>query len=375
VLAALAVVLALQQQPVVLDTAVYAAATWRVSLPRPFDDWVFAPAAARGTATIIFQPRSGQLSDQLWGALVLTHWGGPVPLDSVVERRVRTTWRVQLGPSFALLARDSFDVAGYPAVHLVMTGSIERAVLDVEEFLIARDNDLVVLQLRYPRGVPREPMTAGYRRVVEGLRLGGAARAGSSARPGPPTGRYRLESRRVGRLTVGIRREESRAASITRVDDDMVALIARAWRIYWHDFGPLPAAEVTLVETARAATHGAGATIYVGADASPAVLARELSRAWWGGAVRADAPDTALIESALPAMAAELVTGDSSLNAASEAARVLALARRAAGEARFRAAIRTLVVESRNNAAATDAFLTALGPQAAAFARQLIQQQ
>src|SRR6266853_6403082 len=169
---ALALALAVQQEPAVLDAPLWQDSTWRVVLPRPFDDWVFAPATARGTTTVLFQPRAGHVSDQLWGALVLTRWGSRVPLDSVARRRVQSQWRPTLGPSFAILARDSVDVAGWPAVHLVVTGSIRLAVLDVEEYLIARDRDLVVLQLRYPRGVERDSIAVGYRRVVEGLRRG-----------------------------------------------------------------------------------------------------------------------------------------------------------------------------------------------------------
>src|SRR4029077_18540483 len=134
---------------------------------------------------------------------------------------------------------------------------------------------------------------------------------------------------------------------------------ARAFGVFWRDFGPLPAAEATLVETARAATRGERGTISVGADANPAVLARELSRCWWGGAVRADPGNAALIEQALPDFSSELATGDTTLAATSEAARTLARARASAGSSRFRVAIRTLVVQSRDRVAATDAFLAA----------------
>ena len=172
-IAALALALSLQQDPAVLDAPAWESASWRVSLPRPFDDWIFAPATSHGTTTVIFQPRSGALSDQLWGVLILTRWGGPVPLAGVADRRLRQTWRPVLGSAYTLLARDSLTFGGWPAMHLAMTGAIAHAVLDVEEYLVARGRDLIVLQLRFPRGVPRDSIAAGYRRVIEGLRLGG----------------------------------------------------------------------------------------------------------------------------------------------------------------------------------------------------------
>ncbi|MFI5208574.1 MAG: hypothetical protein ACHQX4_11235, partial [Gemmatimonadales bacterium] len=113
-LIALALAFAVHQEPAVLDAPAWQDSTWRVVVPRPFDDWVFAPATSRGTTTVIFQPRAGRVSDQLWGALVLTPWGGPVPLDSVAQRRLQSQWRATLGPSFAVLARDSMVVAGWP---------------------------------------------------------------------------------------------------------------------------------------------------------------------------------------------------------------------------------------------------------------------
>ncbi len=421
---ALALAFALQQEPSVLDAPAWQDSTWRVVLPRPFDDWVFAPATARGTTTVIFQPRAGRVSDQVWGALVMTRWGGPVPLDSVAQRRLLSQWRPTLGPSFAVLARDSIDVAGWPCIHLLVTGSIQRAVLDIEEFLIARDHDLVVLQLRYPRGVERDSIAAGYRRVVEGLRLGGTAgqpppSAGGQPRiefgqvafdlpddlrgiaPGTLTadassggrrimrwrpvfgdpdtalfavGRYQLDVRRVGRLALRIWREDTGDTVVTRAADSLVAQLARDFGIYWRDFGPVPLTEITVVETPGRETRGAGGAVFLGADASAVVLARELSRTWWGGAVRADSLGAVLVGDALPLFAARLATDDSSLTGDARL-RALDDALRIAGAPRFREAIRTFVQESRNGAAATERLLDVLGSDAAGAIRQLIHPQ
>ena len=428
----LVLALALQQEPAVLDQPVYRDTTWHVTLPRPFDDWVFAPATSRGTTTVIFQPKNAALSDQLWGALVLTPWGRPVPLGTVADRRVRT-WRPTLGSGFTLRSRDSLDVAGWPAFHLAMSGAVNRAVLDIEEYLIARDSDLIVLQLRYPRGVPRDSIDAGYRRVVEGMRIG-ARHLEAEARAPTPTparprvspwlvevergqlrldlpdafdavapgtlstnassggrrlmrwrpligeadtslyaiGHYRRETRRVGRLTVHIWREISGDTIPVRVTDSLVALAARAWRTYWRDFGPLPVTEIALVETAWDSTRGAGAAVFLGADATAAVVGRELSRAWWGGAVISDSTSDLLVRVALPEWSATLVTGDSTAAGAPPTA--LARARQIAGDARFREAVRTFVAESRNASPATSALVVVLGPEASAALRQLIHQ-
>jgi hypothetical protein len=421
---ALALAFALQQEPAVLDAPAYRDSTWRVVLPRPFDDWVFAPATSRGTTTVIFQPRAGRVSDQLWGALVMTRWGGPVPLDSVAQRRLQSQWRPTLGPTFAVLARDSIDVAGWPCIHLVVTGSIQRAVLDVEEFLIARDRDLVVLQLRYPRGVERDSIAAGYRRTVAGLRLGGTgqpppvsaawqlhvefgqlafdlpdelraiapgtltADASSGSRRimrwrpvfGDPdttlfaVGRYHLDVQRVGRLTLRIWREDTGDTLVTRAADSTVAQLARDFGIYWRDFGPVPLTELTVVETPGRETRGAGGAVFLGSDANAVVVARELSRTWWGGAVRADSLSAVLVGDALPLLAARLATDDSSL-ASDARLRALDEALRIAGAPRFREAIRTFIVESRNDSTATARLLDVLGNNAAEAVRQLVQPQ
>ena len=420
---ALALAFAMQQEPAVLDAPAWRASTWQAVLPRPFDDWVFAPATARGTTTVIFQPRAGHVSDQLWGALVLTHWRGPVPLDSIARRRLQSQWRRELGPGFAVLAQDSTRVAGWPCIHVVVTGSIQLAVLDVEEFLIARDRDLVVLQLRYPRGVERDSIAAGYRRVVDGLRLGGATPTllASSGQPrvefgqvafdlpedlrgiapgaltadavsggrrimrwrplvGEPdttlfaVGRFRLDSLRIGRLTVRIWREDTGDSLVTRATDSIVAGTARDFGLFWKDFGPVPMTEITLVETPGPETRGGAGAIFLGADVGGVVLARELSRTWWGALVRADSSNAELVTGALPLFAARLATGDSSL---ANDARLRALddALRIAGAGRFREAIRTLVLESRGDSTGTARFLEALGPDAAVPVMQLVRHQ
>ena len=422
-LIALALAFAVQQEPAVLDAPAWQDSAWRVVLPRPFDDWVFAPATARGTTTVIFQPRAGHVSDQLWGALVLTRWGTPVPLDSVAQRRLQSQWRPTLGPSFTVLARDSIDLAGWPCIHLVVSGSIQRAVLDIEEFLIARDRDLVVLQLRYPRGVERDSIAAGYRRTVEGLRLGAAGRPPAAAlgqprieygqlafdlpedlhaiAPGTLTadavsgghrimrwrplfgdpdttmfavGRYHLDAQRMGRLTLRIWREDTGDTLVTRATDSVVAQLTRDFSVFWRDFGPVPLTDVTIVETRGQETRGGGGAVFLGADASAVVLARELSRTWWGSLVRVDSLNAVLVTGALPLFAARLATGDSSL---ANDARLRALddAARIAGAPRFREAIRTFMLESRSDSTPTARFLDVLGAEAAATVRQLIQPQ
>jgi hypothetical protein len=163
-----------QQDTTTLDAPVYANEAFGVSVPRPFDDWVFEPGEGPQTTTVIFHPRSVSLREQLWGALVLTTFPGQVPLRQVADRRVATTWRRLLGRGFRLLADDTLFVNGLPAVRTVMSGAIDHVVLEVEEYTIARGGDLIVLQLRYPRGLPRDSIAAGYRRVVGGLTIRGS---------------------------------------------------------------------------------------------------------------------------------------------------------------------------------------------------------
>lgn len=162
------------QDTATLDAPVYANEAYGVSVPRPFDDWVFEPGEGPQTATVIFHPRAASLRDQLWGALVLTTFPGQVPLRQLADRRVEATWRRLLGPAFTLLSDDSLAVSGLPAIRTLMSGAINHVALDVEEYTIARGGDLIVLQFRYPRGLPRDSVAAGYRRVIGGLIIRGA---------------------------------------------------------------------------------------------------------------------------------------------------------------------------------------------------------
>ena len=348
----MALLLAAQPQDIVVDRPVFTEAAWRIALPRPAEDWVFLPATERGTMTVIFQPRGAALSDQLWGALAATHWDGPIPLAEVTDRRIAGTWRRTYGRSFTILARDSLALDGYPAIHLVMGGSIEGAVVDVEEYLVARDSDLVLLQFRIPRGQPRDTVAEGYQRVITGLDLSGARGEASPARPDVPprivaqggqvvaelpeslmavapgmltsqvvsggrrmvrwthdapgqpdslvaVGRYAREVQTVGRLTVTVWRlpPEQDAA---RVTDSLVAVVAGGWSHYWRAFGPVPRAEITLVETDAPTTRGATGIVFLGRDAAPPVLLRELARTWWGGYVPADSAAPRLVAEWMP---------------------------------------------------------------------------
>ena len=160
-----------------------------VAILRPFPDWVFSPGGARETITVLFHPRDAPLREQLWGALVLTSFDGPVPLGEVADQRVQTTWQPTLGRTFSVLTRDSLTVAGLPAIHVVMSGAVNRLALDVEEYFIARGRDLVILQFRYPRGIPRDSIAAGYQRVFDGLVIRAppdSAPAHPAAAPAPP---------------------------------------------------------------------------------------------------------------------------------------------------------------------------------------------
>lgn len=181
VLLALAAVVAAPppQDTGTVASPVYENAAYGVSIPRPFDDWVFEPGEGRQTTTVIFHPRALPLREQLWGALILTPFPGPATLGQVVEQRIQTAWRRQLGPAFRLRAQDTLSVDGFPAIHVAMSGAIGGAALDVDEYAIARGGDLIVLQFRYPRGAPRDSVGVGYRRALDGLRMRGVS-------PAPP---------------------------------------------------------------------------------------------------------------------------------------------------------------------------------------------
>jgi hypothetical protein len=166
-----------------IDAPMYEDATYGVAIPRPFDDWVFEPGRGRRTATVIFHPKGASLADQLWGALVLTAYPGGASLAQVAEQRLHVAWRPQLGGSFKLLARDSLQLAGYPAVHLALSGAIGGVALRAEEYVIARRRDLIVLQFRCPEAVSFDSVAVGYRRVLDGLKVRGAPPLAESAGP------------------------------------------------------------------------------------------------------------------------------------------------------------------------------------------------
>jgi hypothetical protein len=160
-----------------VDAPLYEIRARGVSVPRPFDDWVFEPGSGHRTTTVIFHPRGAALSAQLWGALVLTTYPARTPLDRVADQRIASAWRPQLGPTFRLLGRDSSRVSGYPAIRVTLAGAVGAVALEAEEYVIARRRDLIVLQFRYPHDLPRDSIAAGYRRVLAGLRIGGASPA------------------------------------------------------------------------------------------------------------------------------------------------------------------------------------------------------
>ena len=402
----LAALAAAPPQDTVVDRPIYSDAAYAVRLPRPDDDWVFVPAVERGTMTVIFHPRGAALSDQLWGALVVTRWGGPVPLPEIAERRVAGTWRPSYGRSFSLLAQDSLTLAGYPAIHLIMGGSIAGAVVDVEEYLVARDTDLVVLQFRLPRGQPRDPMAAGYQRVVSGLDLG-APRAPPPAQPpvvvlggrfvvdlpeslvaiGPGSltsqvvsggrrlvhwtrdapgqpdsvlavGRYVADERRLGRLRLTVWRLPPGDSTVVRATDEVLARVAEAWARCWLSLGPVPRASLTLVETARDSTRGWTGILLLGRDMEPAILVREVARTWWGGYVRPDREAPAFAANWLPRWSAWM-TAEAPPDGAGDVRDAFVRARALAGDARLREALRTLAAEGRDGASAAR-FLTYL---------------
>ena len=183
----LAAAAAAPQDTGTLDVPVYRNTAFGIALPRPFPDWVFSPGGTAQTTTVLFHPRQGSLREQLWGALVLTAFDGPVPLNAVADQRLQSTWQPALGRSFAVLTRDSLQIAGLPALHLVMSGAVNRLAVDVEEYFIARGTDLVILQFRYPRGLPRDSIAAGYQHAFDGLQIrrDGQAPAPSAAVTAP----------------------------------------------------------------------------------------------------------------------------------------------------------------------------------------------
>lgn len=399
---------ALAMQPV-QDTALVVGPVYRnsalgIELPRPFDDWIFAPNTERGTTTVIFHPRGSPLSDNLWGVLIRTPWDGAPDLALLADRRVQDTWRRTFGGSFLLRGRDSVHVAGAQAVRLRMGGEIDQAVVDVDEFIIASGSDLVLLQFRIPRSVPRDSIEEGFRRVLAGLRLGSQPvpapvgdagfapdldqghivfevprdmRAVSSGtlvaevvrgdqrimRYRPlledvpalyAVGRYAVDERRMGRLALIVWRNEDRAVRVTIARDSTLAILVRGWGRYWQVFGRIPLAELTVVETDWPFTRGAPGIVFLGADATEPILLKELSRTWWGGYARATGPFAALTNEMLPAWAPRIAGAEGAAGAAIEGTRRI-------DPARFREAIRSLAVHARQPES-TNAFFAALGP-------------
>ena len=166
-----------------VDAPVYEDSAHGVGIPRPFDDWVFEPGQGRRTTTVIFHPRDAALGNQLWGALILTTYPGRASLVQVAEQRLRLTWRPQLGASFTILGRSALQVAGYPAVHLALSGVIDGVALRAEEYIVVRRGDLIILQFRCPHSLPYDSITAGYRRVLDGLAVGEARAVVETGRP------------------------------------------------------------------------------------------------------------------------------------------------------------------------------------------------
>ncbi len=537
-LAALALAVQLQRDTLI-DAPVFDDARFGVSIPRPFDDWVFAASAGRGTTTVIFHPRRGSLSDQVWGVLVLTRLDGPTPLAELAERRLRTAWRPQLGSTYTLIARDSIDLVGLPAVRLLVSGAIDRAVLEVEEYLVVRDTDLVLLQFRYPRHMPRDSLEAGYRRTLEGIAIRGgsapvpparvaaneasarwdalrespwtveeldvavraetphgsrvaAARldlvndgpvpagtvtlwvppgaAVDSARVGPRragvTGRgqarrvtlereispgsnvsvtvyYRWtgepehwlplaqsptdsasEPRRIGlprvtvranvpdslravstghlsaeaahgarrlltwnaqdvpapalviaarrpvtvrrgRLLVHVWRVPGGLLADTTALQRLAAEVHRLWSVLWRAFGPVPLAEVHLVEAGGDSTRGTPGLVLLGGDAdAPGVLARELARTWWGGAIRVEGAGARRFINGLSSWTASRIA----ITDIAEPEPVAGV-RAVVGDARLRETLRTIAADARGGWITMDDVFAALGAQGAAALR------
>ena len=208
------------QDPGTLDVPVYRNAVYGVALPRPFPDWVFSPGGTAQTTTVLFHPRQGSLREQLWGALVLTAFDGPVPLNAVADQRLQSTWQPALGRSFAVLTRDSIQVAGYPALHLVMSGAVNRLAVDVEEYFIARGTDLVIIQFRYPRGLPRDSIAAGYQHAFDGLEIRPGAPADVPVVEAAPAAEAERDERTQNRRLAGSPWRPRSYEALVRFDPD-----------------------------------------------------------------------------------------------------------------------------------------------------------
>ncbi len=310
--AALVLALALPQDTV-LDVPVYENRAFGVALPRPFDDWVFDASTARGTTTIIFLPRTGSLGDGLWGALVLTTFDRTQSLARLAERRVATSWRPQFGASFTLLGRDSLDVLGLPAIRLRMSGTTDRVALEIEEYLVARDGDLLLLQLRYPRGLRRDSVATGYRRTLDGLAIRDApGRAGAATDGADQTpARWRALAAspwHVERGDVLVRTETAGGARtvVARLEVVNDGIVATDTVVVW--LPALARLDNVMVGARRAAVTGRGRsrTVHVGDAVEPGARATITTSFTWTGAA---GPWLPLVQSPTDSAGAPLRTG------------------------------------------------------------------
>jgi hypothetical protein len=184
--------------------------------------------------------------------------------------------------------------------------------------------------------------------------------------------------------------------------------VRAAWVFCSRAFGRLPIADVNVVSTRLPEAHGfLGLVLNGGMDTTRDVLFREISRSWWGNSVAASGPGSWWVREGFPFWAAIAARGvlegdtvrqrlvreaearwravgppiaDAPLKSLvpgapgaellrSKGAAALEAARRAAGEADFRAAILSLALEHRNGWITVEAILDALGPDASAVLR------
>ncbi|MBI4542024.1 MAG: hypothetical protein HY705_03245 [Gemmatimonadetes bacterium] len=231
-------------------------------------------------------------------------------------------------------------------------------------------------------------------------------------------GRYRVVTRRAGRLTVKFWLADMRETASEGPMDSLAALVRAGWSFYSRAFGPLPIDEVAIVETSSGGARGGPGVLFLGRAAGfltdslgagvPSeggtlreIVLRELARTWWGHAVLGTGPGSAWLTEGFSAWAAIAARGalssDSvrqrlvrdaeslwaggaaafgdqplaSVSAESDTARAflrakgaaaLEAVRRAIGAARFREAIRTFATAHRGAWATMDDFLALLGP-------------
>ncbi len=170
-----------------VDAPVYENPAYGVSIPRPAENWVFEPGQGRRTLSVIFHPKGVPLADQLWGVLLVAPYPGRTPLGTVADQRLQVSWRRQAGGSVTVRGRDSLWLAGCPAIHLSLSAVVGGVATQVEEYVVARRRDLIVLQFRSPREDSGDSVAAGYRRTLKGLRLGEGNAAARPATQAPVT--------------------------------------------------------------------------------------------------------------------------------------------------------------------------------------------